>query len=102
MIGTATVLAAIILALPVVIEFRRTGLVERFPTLFLALTLLLAGCLILTAGLILDGIRKSRYEQARLAYLQYPAVPDVNQSAVPPESTLTRQPSPATARCPLI
>lgn len=102
-IGTATVLAAILLALPIVIEFRRTGLVERFPTLFFAFTLLLAGCLMLTAGLILDGIRKSRYEQARLVYLQYPSVPEVNQSATPPESALTaEQASAVPAGCQLI
>ena len=68
-------LVALVLAIPVVIEFARTGLVDRFPTLFLAFTFLLAGCLMLAAGLVLDGIRKSRHEQARLAYLQYPAVP---------------------------
>ena len=80
LIGLVLVAIATVLAVPVVIEFRRTHLVERFPTLFLAFTLLLAGCLMLTAGLILDGIRKSRQEQARLAYLRYPAVP----GAIPP------------------
>ena len=32
------------------------------------------GCLCWTAGLILDGIRRSRHESARLMYLRYPAV----------------------------
>ena len=80
LLGAALVLAALILAIPVVIDFARTGLVERFPTLFFAFTLLLAGCLMLAAGLVLDGIRKSRHEQARLAYLQYPAVPTMSRS----------------------
>jgi glycosyltransferase involved in cell wall biosynthesis len=74
-VGAGLVLTALILAIPVVIEFAQTGLVERFPTLFFAFTLLLAGCLMLAAGLVLDGIRKSRREQARLTYLQYAAVP---------------------------
>jgi hypothetical protein len=77
LLGAAILAAAIVLAVPVIIEFAQTGLVDRFPTLFLAFTLLLAGCLMLAAGLVLDGIRKSRHEQARLAYLQYPAVPDL-------------------------
>jgi hypothetical protein len=88
-LGAASIVAALVLAIPVVIDFTRTGLVERFPTLFLAFTLLLAGCLILTAGLVLDGIRQSRYEQARLAYLQYPAVPDV----IRPFATSERAPA---------
>ena len=46
----------------------------RFPTLFLAFTLLLLGSLAWTAGLILDGIRRSRHEAARLMYLRYSAV----------------------------
>lgn len=75
LIGLALVAIATVLAVPVVIEFAQTGVVERFPTLFLAYTFFLAGCLMLTAGLILDGIRKSRQEQARLSYLMYPAVP---------------------------
>jgi glycosyltransferase involved in cell wall biosynthesis len=83
LIGAAIVAAAIILAFPVVVEYSRTGLVGRFPTLFLAFTMLLAGGLTLAAGLVLDGIRKSRHEQARLSYLQYAAVPPlVGQAAI--------------------
>ncbi|MFZ2176648.1 MAG: glycosyltransferase [Rhodococcus sp. (in: high G+C Gram-positive bacteria)] len=68
--GTFSVLVSLILAAPIVVEFWETGLVPRFPTLFLAFTLVMLGCLAWTAGLILDGIRRSRHEMARLLYLR--------------------------------
>jgi len=72
--GTLALLVSLVLIVPIVVEFARTGLVPRFPTLILALTLVMVGTLAWTAGLILDGIRKSRHELARLTYLRYPAV----------------------------
>lgn len=72
--GTLSLLVSLLLAIPIVIEFYDTGLVPRFPTLFLAFTLVIVGCLAWTAGLILDGIRRSRHEAARLVYLRYPAL----------------------------
>lgn len=71
--GTISMAIAVILTVPILIEFYDTGLVPRFPTLFLAFTLILLGCLAWTAGLILDGIRRSRHEGARLTYLRYAA-----------------------------
>ncbi|MGI1849835.1 MULTISPECIES: glycosyltransferase [Rhodococcus] len=68
--GTLSLLLSVVLAVPIVIEFYETGLVPRFPTLFLAFTLVMLGCLAWTAGLILDGIRRSRHEMARLLYLR--------------------------------
>jgi glycosyltransferase involved in cell wall biosynthesis len=65
---------ALVLAVPIVIEFWETGLVPRFPTLFLAFTLVMVGCLAWTSGLILDGIRRSRHESARLMYLRIAAL----------------------------
>ncbi|WP_167471435.1 glycosyltransferase [Nocardia arthritidis] len=72
--GTLSWLVSIILTIPIVIEFTQTHEVPRFPTLFLGFTLLLLGSLAWTAGLILDGIRRSRHEAARLVYLRYSAV----------------------------
>ncbi|MFI7003924.1 glycosyltransferase [Nocardia sp. NPDC050175] len=72
--GTLSWLVSIVLSIPIVVEFYNTGTVPRFPTLFLAFTLLLLGSLAWTAGLILDGIRRSRHEAARLVYLRYSAV----------------------------
>lgn len=72
--GTLAWLISIILIVPIVIQFYEIHSVPRFPTLFLAFTLLLLGSLAWTAGLILDGIRRSRHEAARLMYLRYSAV----------------------------
>lgn len=71
--GTVSWVLAIILTVPILVEFYRTDEVARFPTLFLAFTLVLLGCLAWTAGLVLDGIRRSRDETARLVYLRYDA-----------------------------
>ena len=72
--GTLAWVVSIILVTPIVIEFYEIHQVPRFPTLFLGLTLTLLGSLAWTAGLILDGIRRSRHESARLVYLRYGAV----------------------------
>ncbi|MBY8856084.1 glycosyltransferase [Nocardia sp. CA2R105] len=72
--GTLAWLISIILTVPIIVEFYEIHQVPRFPTLFLAFTLLLLGSLAWTAGLILDGIRRSRHEAARLMYLRYSAV----------------------------
>jgi len=72
--GTLAWLISIILIVPIVIQFYEIHQVPRFPTLFLGFTLLLLGSLAWTAGLILDGIRRSRHEAARLMYLRYSAV----------------------------
>jgi glycosyltransferase involved in cell wall biosynthesis len=65
-----------LLGTPVLVEYFRTGMVPRFPTLFVASFLVVVACLELMAGLVLDGIRKSRHEGSRLAYMCYPAVRD--------------------------
>ncbi|MFC8529145.1 glycosyltransferase [Nocardia sp. NPDC057227] len=74
--GTLAWLIALVLTIPIAITYYDIGEVPRFPTLFLAFTLLLLGSLAWTAGLILDGIRRSRHEAARLVYLRYSAVTD--------------------------
>ncbi|MGW0250789.1 glycosyltransferase [Nocardia goodfellowii] len=84
--GTLSWLVSIALAIPIVIEFYATHEVPRFPTLFLAFTLLLLGSLAWTAGLVLDGIRRSRHEASRLIYLLHsaPGVDDRGGDAEPP------------------
>jgi len=69
-------LIAIILGIPLVIEYSRTGLVPRFPTAFLASSLVIIAVLILVVGFVLDGITRSRRESARLVYLGYRAPAD--------------------------
>jgi hypothetical protein len=63
----------LILGLPVVLEFHRTGLVPRLPTALLATALGLAGSLSFVCGLVLEQVARGRKELKRLAYLAIPA-----------------------------
>ena len=58
-----------VLGIPIVIEFLRTGLVLRLPTGVAATGLLIMSFLAFTAGLILDSVTRARKEVKRLAYL---------------------------------
>ena len=66
-------LGAVLLALPVLADFVRTGLVPRLPTAVLATGLVLLASLSLTCGLILDSVTRGRKELKRLSYLAIPA-----------------------------
>jgi glycosyltransferase involved in cell wall biosynthesis len=72
-IGALLMLAAIILAIPLVLTYLDTGLVPRFPTAILATGLVIIAVLSFFAGLILDTVTRGRREMRRLAYLTYPA-----------------------------
>jgi glycosyltransferase involved in cell wall biosynthesis len=80
--GIVTVIA-LILGIPLFVEFSRTGLVPRFPTAFLAASLVIIAALILTIGIVLDGITRSRREAARLVYLGLAAPPTGAHFQVP-------------------
>lgn len=70
--GSASVVsfaAGLVSGIPVISEYLRTGLVERFPTAFLAAIFMVIACLMVTAGVILTGTTRNRHEAARLAYL---------------------------------
>ena len=71
----AVVLAAtaVILAIPIVVEYADTGLVPRFPTAILATGLGLLASLSFFAGAILETVTRGRQETKRLAYLALPA-----------------------------
>jgi glycosyltransferase involved in cell wall biosynthesis len=62
------------LAVPIVSEWLRTGLVPRFPTAILATGVMILACLSLTAGVILETVTRGRLEVRRLVYLQVPAL----------------------------
>lgn len=49
-------LVAFVLALPIVIEYLHTGLVARFPTLFVALAMSIIACLLWVCGIILNVV----------------------------------------------
>jgi glycosyltransferase involved in cell wall biosynthesis len=67
-----SVLAAVLLTTPLVLEYWRTGLVPRQPTLIVAVGLVVVALLSLVCGLILDTVARARLEQRRLVYLALP------------------------------
>jgi len=73
-IGALLVIAAIILAVPLLLTYLDTGLVPRFPTAILVTGMVVIAVLSFFAGLILDTVTRGRREMRRLAYLAYPAL----------------------------
>ena len=72
-IGAALLIAAILLALPLVRTYLQTGLVPRFPTAILVTGMVIVAVLCFFAGLILDTVTRGRREVRRLAYLSLEA-----------------------------
>ncbi|MEA1071072.1 glycosyltransferase [Sphingomonas sp. LY160] len=70
-IGLLLMLAAVILAVPLVLTYLDTGLVPRFPTAILVTGMTIVAVLCLFAGLILDTVTRGRREVRRLAYLAH-------------------------------
>ena len=68
-IGALLVVAAIVLAEPLVETYLQTGLVPRFPTAILVTGMVIVAVLCFFAGLILDTVTRGRREVRRLAYL---------------------------------
>ena len=60
------------LAVPVLVDYVRTGLVPRLPTAVLSTGLVLLATLSLACGLILDSVARGRKEIKRIAYLAHP------------------------------
>jgi glycosyltransferase involved in cell wall biosynthesis len=68
-IGALLVIAAILLAIPLIRTYLQTGLVPRFPTAILVTGMVIVAVLCFFAGLILDTVTRGRREVRRLAYL---------------------------------
>jgi glycosyltransferase involved in cell wall biosynthesis len=64
---------ALALGLPIVQEYRLTGLVPRVPTAILCTGLVVIAGICVATGLVLDLVSHVRREVNRLAYLQHPA-----------------------------
>jgi hypothetical protein len=64
--------SSVVLALPVLEEYVRTGLVPRLPTAVLAMGLMLLSFLSVTCGLVLATVTRGRMEAKRLQYLSIP------------------------------
>jgi hypothetical protein len=72
LMSAAIASAGLALGLPVIDEFRTTGLVPRFPTAILACGLILLAAMSAGCGLILDSVARGRLEQKRFNYLLLP------------------------------
>ena len=64
---------SIILIIPIVLEFVRTGLVPRLPTAVLSASIMLLAFLSLASGFILETVSRGRREIKRLSYLSFQA-----------------------------
>jgi glycosyltransferase involved in cell wall biosynthesis len=73
-IGLVFVAIALLLGIPVVTEYLRTGLVPRLPTALLSATFVILAFLSLFCGLILDSVARGRKESKRIAYLSLRAI----------------------------
>jgi glycosyltransferase involved in cell wall biosynthesis len=72
-IGALLLIAAVLLAIPLVVTYMHTGLVPRFPTAILVTGMTIVAVLCFFAGLILDTVTRGRREMRRLAYLSLAA-----------------------------
>lgn len=68
-IGAFLVALAVILAIPLVVTYLRTGLVPRVPTAILVTGIIIVAVLSFFAGLILDTVTRGRRELRRVSYL---------------------------------
>jgi glycosyltransferase involved in cell wall biosynthesis len=73
--GTALLLVALAIGVPVVMEFLQTSLVPKLPSAVLATGLVLLSSLTLVCGMVLDSVERGRKEKKRLAYLAIPPMP---------------------------
>jgi hypothetical protein len=73
LVGLVFAAVGVALGLPILLEYRDTGLVRRIPTAFLCTGLGITSMLCIATGLILDLVAHVRREAKRIAYLQYPA-----------------------------
>lgn len=69
LVALSMAMLSVLLGVPVVLEWLRTGLVPRFPTAILATGLMILAALSFFAGLILDTVTRGRRELRMLAYL---------------------------------
>jgi len=66
--GVIGILLALGISAPLLIEYSQTGLVDRLPTAILATGIVVISILSITAGVVLDSIRRMRAEIKRMFY----------------------------------
>jgi glycosyltransferase involved in cell wall biosynthesis len=84
LLALVLVIVAIVLGIPVILDYVDTGLVPRFPTAILSSALMVIAVISVATGAILDLVAHVRREAKRLAYLQYPAASRPASPAAPP------------------
>lgn len=72
-IGALLLIAAILLAIPLIVTYAHTHTVPRFPTAILVTGMTIIAVLSFFTGLILDTVTRGRREVRRLAYLSLAA-----------------------------
>ena len=75
-IGASLLIAALLLAVPLILTYAKTGLVPRVPTAILVTGMTVIAVLCFFAGLILDTVTRGRREMRRLYYLSLGAPSD--------------------------
>ncbi len=70
--GLVLLVLGVLISVPVLITYARTGLVPRLPTAVLSVGVVMLAFLSFTCGLILDSVARGRREAKRLAYLTVP------------------------------
>lgn len=79
LLGILGVGLAMILFIPILIEFLRTGLVPRFPTLIVSVAIGLGGFASFAIGAVLDAQAQHFAETKRLAYLRLAPPPGMGE-----------------------
>ena len=64
-------LLSLVLGVPVVTEYLKTGLVPRFPTAILSSSLMICAFISFLMGVILESVSKVKKEVGRANYLKY-------------------------------
>jgi glycosyltransferase involved in cell wall biosynthesis len=89
LVASVVAVVAIVLAVPVVLEYAETSKVRRFPTAILCTGLGVVSVVCMATGLVLDLVAHVRREAKRLVYLQHAApraAPHVRRPDVVPAS----------------
>jgi len=71
-LGSILLVTAIVISIPIFIEFHRTHLVPRLPTAVLATGMVMVSFLSAVCGLIMDSVARGRKELKRMIYLSVP------------------------------
>lgn len=80
-LGLVFATLALLLATPLLMTWLETGLVPRLPTALLATGLMILAFLMISSGLTLDSLTRSRIESKRILYLAVPGLPVVAEDS---------------------